>query len=904
MRKLRVSAVVLGLTARLLVPSSAVGQESVPADPGDIVTAPVPVPPELLGAAGGDVSYAVEAPAGVIVISSAVGTFTWEEGDPLLLPVTLRVPSIVRPGPIVGLNVVFALSGERSRVVPVPVSVRASHRLDVDLVAEQQVVERGDMANFRYALSNLGNSTDSVRLELMAGDAPRPAELPMVIWIEPSQTIEGEFRLPISSTAAIGSSEYVRLTAAGSDSQGADHAIVVVAADQGLFPNLVQIPTAIFLGSTVSTNGTATAAHPLVFVSGGGKAGRNTDVLFSYRLRPEGSVGYAFRGLFSGPGLYLAVRRPSWEAAAGDLNPRMSPLLGYTHQSRGLNGAWQAGRVSLSAIGGRPLAPDGGVSTGYVAAVELGYRLGFTRTAVLLSSTERDSPGFAESSVRAALFRVEGGLTHHTFGADVGPMRIEDRRTGEVVQGPSLNARYAYRNRARSLDLRALLLPKLAADPRLPVSQLRASGTLPLIGNLTARASAFNEEAARTSYLEGSRVTGGEAGLRFGAPGWSAGIVAVGREVTGRVEGGRRNIRLDGTTRIGTLHLDGTVALGESRLLDVSEFFQRYRLGASWRGSRSSFNLNLTYADDLLQPASLLVDASATYQVTDGMEVFGVVSSFTDQILDGVPLRTMTQDLTARLGAAVRVGRSLNLYAGIERLSSGAGWDGEWRFSAGVQQGVPLPLPVRRPPVVSGLVYEDVDGDGSRGLGDLLLDGTTLRMGFERVVSRPGGRFEFHTADLTTVTVDTRSLGVDYLPMADIPVPDDRYMEIGVTRSASLRVSAFLDNNGNGEWDAGELPADRVQIVVRRQVDEAWELTTGADGSVSLGSVRPGSFVVSVVRASLPHRALMPDLLAVPVIGGEQADVRIPIPMRQISFSQFGDSGIPCEGKSAVCDDD
>jgi hypothetical protein len=887
----------------LLAPASALAQE-VEAGPGDIVTAPVPVPEDLLETTGSSVSYAVDLPAGVALVSPRAGTFKWEDGDPLVLPVTIRVPATVRAGPLRGLNVTFAKTGRESRTVPVRVTVRSAHQLSVDLVPASDVVERGGAAAFRYVVSNRGNSADSVRLEVMAAGSGSVSGLPAVIWLEPFEVHNGQFTVRVPETAVIGKSEYVRLTAAGTLAQGADFTTYAVAAEQGLFPDLVQLPTTIFLGSTVSTRGPVTDAQPVLSVNGGGSAGNNTDILFSYRLHPEGSPGYAFRGLFAAPGLFLAVRRPSWEAAAGDLNPLVSPVLGYSHQSRGINGTWKAGRASLNVIGGRPQAPDGGVSPGHVAAVELGYRVGFTRTSVLLSSTERESPGVAESSVRAALVRVDGRVADHTFGLDAGPMRVEDRRTGEMEQGPAVGARYAYRKRARTLDFRALVLPKLAADPRLPASQLRAAGTLPLSSTLLARASAFNEEAARTSYLEGSRVLGGEAGLRLGLAGWSAGLAVVGREVTGRTEGGRRNIRLDGSTRAGEVSLDGTIAFGESRLGDVSELFQRYRIGAAWRGSRASFNVNFTYSDDLLQPASFLVDASGTYQATSRIEVFGVVTSFYDRILDGVPLRTMTDDLTVRLGTAFKVGGALRVYAGIERFAFGTGTEGEWRFSAGVQQGVALPLPVRRPAVVSGIVYEDVDGDGTRSPGDVLLDGATLRMGFERAVSRPGGRFEFRSADPGSVTVDTRSIGSDYLPMPDVPVPDDRYVEIGVTRSAGLRVSAFLDANVNGIWDAGELAANGLQIVVSREEDEAWEMETGADGSASLLSVRPGSFVISVVEESLPRRALMPELGTAIVTGGEKAEVRIAIPMRQISFTRFGDAAEACSDTAVPCDDD
>jgi hypothetical protein len=48
-----------------------------------------------------------------------------------------------------------------------------------------------------------------------------------------------------------------------------------------------------------------------------------------------------------------------------------------------------------------------------------------------------------------------------------------------------------------------------------------------------------------------------------------------------------------------------------------------------------------------------------------------------------------------------------------------------------------------------------------------------------------------------------------------------------------------------------------------------------------------------------------PELRTILIKGGEDADVRIAIPMRQISFSQFGDTGTCLAGDQTVpCDDD
>jgi len=45
----------------------------------------------------------------------------------------------------------------------------------------------------------------------------------------------------------------------------------------------------------------------------------------------------------------------------------------------------------------------------------------------------------------------------------------------------------------------------------------------------------------------------------------------------------------------------------------------------------------------------------------------------------------------------------------------------------------------------------------------------------------------------------------------------------------------------------------------------------------------------------------MPEMKSIAIRGGEDAQVRIAIPMRQISFSQFGDT---CDPATGSCDDD
>jgi hypothetical protein len=169
-------------------------------------------------------------------------------------------------------------------------------------------------------------------------------------------------------------------------------------------------------------------------------------------------------------------------------------------------------------------------------------------------------------------------------------------------------------------------------------------------------------------------------------------------------------------------------------------------------------------------------------------------------------------------------------------------------------------------------------------------------------VSLPGGRFEFRDANPESIQVDPRSLGDDFVPPPAFRVPPDGELEIGLYRAGSLRVTLFLDADSDGLWDSNELPASSISIALVWD-GKPWNLRTGPDGSVSLSSLAPGNYLVRIDAESLPSRALSPDVRSVEVRGGETTDARIAIPLRQISFSQFGDPADACTDAATPCDD-
>ena len=902
---MRIAIPLLALSLLLAAPLA--GQDVPEARPGSVVTLTLRPPADLVTARDSQgrltLAYAVETAGGIQSISRTAGTFEWEREDVVGFPLTVRLPDRAEAGVLEVAIVAFETEDARVGSVSARVSVEAVRSLDLQLVAGGEAARSGEEVAFRYILSNRGNSADSVTLAIETNLGERPEAVPPAVWLAPFEERSAEFRLVVPPDLRAGSEGYVRLTARVAGVAVSDHAMYVVLPARGLFPDLVQIPTTVFLGSTITSFEGASRTEPVVAVAGNGKLGRRTDLLFNFRYMPRGGSVYAFRGLLSGPRLFVGLEHPSWGAGVGDLDVRTSDLLGFQLQGRGLQARWRARGLSVRGMAARPTGLDGSTVDGHVAAAEIGYDAGRAAASILASSAVRaDPPGAPGSSVRAALARVQGSRGNHWLGIDAGPMDVQNRRTGETETGPSLDARYAYRGSRADVDVRFRRLPDLASDPRLPPSEFRTTGTVRFRRELSLMASVYDEAAPRSLLLDGTRVRGSRAGVRWGVRAWAVGLTGELRRVRGIVDDSRRTLRLDATLRAGAFALDGALGLGTSRVGPDAELAELYRIGGAWLGERGMATFHVTLSDDILQPRSTMLDAYGLYRLSRFVELYASATTYAVIESEGFAPRSISDGLTVQTGARLRVSHNRYVYSGIERFSTGTS-DGRWRFSIGIQQGIPLPLPMRRPPAASGIVFEDLDGDGRRGADEPGLDGVMLQMGFERTVSLPGGHFEFRDSEPEAIRVDLRSLGPGFVPVPDFKVPPNGRVEIGVYRAGALRVTLFLDANDDGVWDASELPAAALSVSLTRD-GQPWRLRTGADGSVSLSSMAPGTYSIEVDGRSLPARARAPDPRLVEVRGGETSDVRIPIPLRQINFSRFESASSSCMEGWVPCDDE
>lgn len=903
---MRSPGILIVLLASMALPLA--GQEMPEAGPGEVLTVTISPPAALAETRDSTgrltLAYAVEVAGEVLRIGQRSGRFTWEPGEQPRFPVTLRVPDRAEAGETEVALVAFQAVDGQTGSVPVRIRVRARRELDLQLAGSRDAAGHDDLVSFTYVLSNQGNAGDSVALSIETNLGDRDDLVPPTLWLAPYEEITGEFQVAVPHDLAVGSQVYIRLSARFGDLSVADHVVFAVLPDRGLFPDLVHIPTTVFLGSTLTSVEGTNQTEPVVAVSGNGSMGRDTKLLYNYRYMPRGGSVYAFRGLLSGPRLFVGVQRPAWGAAVGDLDVKTSELLGFQLQGRGLQGSWRSRGLSLQGMAARPTDFNGVSHGGHVVATEIGFEKGSASGSLVGSSTERtDGLGVPESSVRAALARVQGSRGSHWLGIDAGPMEVANRRTGEKEAGPSVDARYAFRGSRTQVDFRFRRLPGLMADPRLPPSELRAIVTGRPTRAVSASGMLYDEAVPQSLQFVGTRARGGRAGLSWRVRAWTLGLSGQVRRVRGAVDETRRMGRLDAILRAGDFTFDGSLGLGTTRLGSATELAEFYRLGGSWLAERGMLTFHVTLSDDILQPTSTILDAYGLYRLSKVVELYGSATTFAVLESDGFAPVSISDGLTVQTGARFRLAPDRFVFTGVERFSAGGTGEARWRLSAGIQQGLPLPLPLPRPPAATGVVFEDVNGDGLRGDDEPGIDGVMLRMGFERTVSLPGGRFEFRDANPESIQVDPRSLGDDFVPPPAFRVPPDGELEIGLYRAGGLRVTLFLDANADGQWDSNELPAASLSIALVRN-GEPWNLRTGPDGSVSLSSLAPGNYLIRIDAESLPSRALPPDVRSVDVRGGETTDVQIAIPLRQISFSQFGDPADACTKAASPCDDD
>jgi len=889
-RPYAVGAAVCLLTLGTVLPAR--GQDSASASPavapGSIVTVPIHVPvaasSRSAGGGGASASFALVAESGVTFFGPVVGSIGWRDGESPVLPVTFRVPGTAPAGEFLAGRVRFALASGRDSLVPIQRTVDAIRDFQLTVTPAEITAEPGHAVRLGFSLRSSGNALDSVRVAIAGGQGIDPESSETLVVLPAGSDREGEVRARVRRSARPGSELVVRVSAIGGASEESRSVRVVVRESSGAFPSLAVVPTTVFVGSTITTFGSDATTSQVAAIAGSGEVARDTRLSFSARIGDLAQGGTAFRDAFAVPRVRLELERPTWRATAGEVASRTSDLLGYVRSGRGVEAVWSPSRFFASTTAAGPQAPDGTLLDGHVAAFEAGWQLDHAHVSGLVSSSRRTDllarPG---SRTDAALARYEGRpAPGHLLGVDAGWMRIRDEQAGLDESGPAVNVRYSYRGDGGNLDLTARARPMSAADPFLPAPQFRLVGDMRLSSRVTALGAVYEDRAPTLDAERPMRTDGGYLGLRLASRPATAEITGRLRSRSGPRNGVRGTARGALWTKIGPLDLDASVEAGSETVDGLEGGVLEARTGVSIRGPRIWARVAARHSTDLQLGSVRSYNGYVSYRVGADHDLYASATFYEPSGAGGGTL-----DVEA--GGTVRVAGDLRAYLGLERTSRAWNRSSRWRISAGLQQGLGLPLPLKRPSGVEGLVFEDGNANGRFDPGERTLDGVRLRLGLEEAITRSGGRFSFVQDVGNRITIEPASLGAAYLPPRDVLVERGDVVAIPVLRAARLRLSVFLDENGNGVWDSREPAIPGAIVTLRSDVSPGWKLRAGADGGIVLDAIRPGAYRVEVDRATLPWKAGPFAGLDLLLQGGESSSILLPVPVRDVPMAIFGE---------------
>jgi hypothetical protein len=865
----------------------AVAQEVPTRGAGEIVTVGVEIPAELAesdSTSKSSVAFEILGSGAGRLVGPEAGRIEWQTGEDALLPVTVALSPDLLAGEQVIARVF--LTGRARLRDSVDVRIRISRERAFGLaVTETGRAAPGRPLKIRYRVANHGNSPDTAVIAALPLRNLTVGEPPPVHILDPGESAEGLLLLDVFDQAEIGTRALTRLTVEGERAVPVDVSAVVYE-PASLFSGLVQIPTSVFLGTTLQDRGfESDVSSPILAVRGRGTVRPNTELEYAFRSIPDGGMSYAFRGEPYGPRYYVALRRPAFDMEAGELSLRTSALSGRLQQGAG--GYFRANRGAW-AISGLLAAPMAGGERveGHLRAGRVDHRLSKATIGLRMEDVERRAlfDATAGSRVTSAIASADWtGNTSHLASFEAGWMQVEDFESGEVAVGPALQALYAFRSGPTAIDFRARTVPGIARESRLPGRELRASGIVGITPGIGILGGLYLEEDPRLGSSMDPERRGLELGGRFSDGRASA-------DVLGRV---RRWDDLDPRTYstavvnmalpLGEVSLDGSLELGVVNREGTTDPVRYARVGAQWFRENGWLRMGLRHTYDPSTGAQSMVDLGANQQVFDRILVylnaalpFGAAESHQD------PTLQVGAEIRALRGTAVLVGAE-NAYA----LESGI--DRGWKFAVGVRQDLDLAMPIERPAPLSGVAFIDLDGNGARASTEPLAEGVRLKSGFEEAVTDELGRFRFVSfGGRSSVTVDPASLPSGMLPPDAPIVPGSAHIGVPIVPATALEIVVFLDSDGDGRRDTNEPPVPNAAISVINEPGSSWAVQTGGDGTATLRSLRPGDYLIEIVPESLPWNARAPEVAPIRLIGGEASRIELAVGNRAVRRSARG----------------
>lgn len=885
------------------------------ATPKQFTIARVPVPAAI--PADEPLSYTVHVLGGASVISKLRGSLP-ASTDARSVLLTFGVPARAAAGRVMVAEVAFESASGRHAAVAVQVEVDAVHSLAVDLVQQAMGTKAGARFIMRYRLTNQGNTADSVTPHFeLPYDWKVDAQDTATVVVPSGSSIVRQATVRVPNSAAAGSFGIVvnAVDAAGS-ARASDRMYVEVPPSRSApGSRAVSLNT-----SFARTSGAGGGGGALMGLAFSGAIFRDiqlsVDATSAPALSDQGRYHLSSLGQFPQPPNIMLSRGPA-RLRIGGVGASFSELTGQGAGGRGTSFGWESPTLSIR--------------TAFA-----GHGLGFgSATPTTLDTDSPQVAGVRVSSRVADNLWVTGTVAHLDEGKAVMSRKLDVVGAGVTVPslfGGTYEGEVAYRKFADGTGLGMFSeFTRTSARERANFRVIVApGGTAAYAGSRAALSGYLSHQLSKKWQLGGqgwlteNSGTAGESARSVGLGVMPQYFLRDGLSLGLDVAGSRQSIESHGAS-FGNdeQHVSTTLnyALSKQTALSVTGTGARVTRGLAFDSTMTGESqLTSGRASILAQVArgtehfgTLLLSAQASrdesnsvglprqHQLSLRLDRFpvyfpggsylyatGIVQNL-GWFGDRPSVTTMRGDLTAELPM------NLSVTFAVDRnpLVSVAG-AGPWSTSLRVARTTYLTMPsFLRFGSRSGVVFEDLNGNGAQDPGEAGMGGVIVRRGDQVVTTDDDGSFKFTNAEgkhTERLKVDPRTLPAGWME-SGTPISEEeakKVKAIGIVPTAGVRLHFIIRREDLGV--TGPIDLTRIVVVARDSMMRTYLAQPTDSMTQAFSALPPGSYAMSVDPSAAGAALQVSQAPTNFRVGAERSghDYEIVLATRTVKMKTFG----------------
>jgi hypothetical protein len=509
------------------------------------------------------------------------------------------------------------------------------------------------------------------------------------------------------------------------------------------------------------------------------------------------------------------------------------------------------------------------VDDGHIAQARIGLHTSLGVVSGSYANVARAAfPGSGFDEHQSAIIGYEGETEHQSLMVEGGWYSVAQSRSAGKA-GAAVDAQYRYTNGEATVLASWRKVPGMLRGAGGAHDEAMLSASLPLVGRLGVMGWAMESSMPILGdYTLDTRSA--SAGLRYSGD-VLRGSVRAGVQHTGGFLGAAGNDqRSINATMSANLSNFAIVANTEAGVVETdtsSEPLANYSLGVQWRSGSQSVWLNGTHGKGLYGELPWHLDFGSELRIGRLEVQAGANTELTG--------RSIASSTAWWLSTTTRVVSGASLVLGTEYQPWRNG--SPLRASAGVRMRVGVPVPTLPGSHMSGVVYDDANGNGVRDKGEAGVPGVVMRLGADNATTDENGRFSLPEGDRAAIILDVVTLptGVIAPPLHMQPRGT---MSVGVVRVARL----VIQLRETAADTFAMKPAAGLTLTLADAGGRTRDAVSGDDGNVTFAALAPGVYTISVTPLNARGVALTPIVSNATVTAGVDQTVRVVVPSRTL----------------------